>query len=314
MRIGLDIMGGDFAPQATIGGALLAVDVLDASCRLVLIGDEPSIKKALEVANFPADKFDIVPASDTIEMGENPTRAFTHKANSSISVGYKLLKEGSIDAFVSAGNTGAMLVGAVLSVKSIEGIQRPCIMSLLPKENGSFGVLLDVGSNADCKPETLYQFAMMGSIYASDILGIENPKVGLINIGEEPEKGNALSLATYQMMNESSDFNFVGNIEGRDLFNEKADVMVCDGFTGNVILKLAESFYSLFAKRGFSDPYINRFNYENYGGTPILGINSTVIVGHGISNAAAIKNMITLAKEIVQVRLTEKIKAILQHD
>jgi glycerol-3-phosphate acyltransferase PlsX len=314
MRIGLDIMGGDFAPQATIGGALLAVDVLDASCRLVLIGDVPSIKTSLQREGVSTERFDFVHASEVIEMGENPTRAFTQKSESSINIGYKLLKEGAIDAFVSAGNTGAMLVGAVLSSKSIEGIQRPCIMSLLPKESGGFGVLLDVGSNADCKPETLYQFAMMGSLYAANVLGIHNPKVGLINLGEEPEKGNALSLAAFQLMNGTSDFNFIGNIEGRDLFDDKADVMVCDGFTGNVILKLAESFYSLFAKRGFSDPYINRFNYENYGGTPILGINSTVIVGHGISNAATIKNMITLAQEIVQARLTEKIKAILQHD
>jgi glycerol-3-phosphate acyltransferase PlsX len=314
MRIGLDIMGGDFAPQATIGGALLAVDVLDASCRLVLIGDVPSIKTSLQREGVSTERFDFVHASEVIEMGENPTRAFTQKSESSINIGYKLLKEGAIDAFVSAGNTGAMLVGAVLSSKSIEGIQRPCIMSLLPKESGGFGVLLDVGSNADCKPETLYQFAMMGSLYAANVLGIHNPKVGLINLGEEPEKGNALSLAAFQLMNGTSDFNFIGNIEGRDLFDDKADVMVCDGFTGNVILKLAESFYSLFAKRGFSDPYINRFNYENYGGTPILGINSTVIVGHGISNAATIKNMITLAQEIVQARLTEKIKAILQND
>jgi glycerol-3-phosphate acyltransferase PlsX len=314
MRIGLDIMGGDFAPQATIGGALLAVDVLDASCRLVLIGDVPSIKTSLQREGVSTERFDFVHASEVIEMGENPTRAFTQKSESSINIGYKLLKEGAIDAFVSAGNTGAMLVGAVLSSKSIEGIQRPCIMSLLPKESGGFGVLLDVGSNADCKPEILYQFAMMGSLYAANVLGIHNPKVGLINLGEEPEKGNALSLAAFQLMNVTSDFNFIGNIEGRDLFDDKADVMVCDGFTGNVILKLAESFYSLFAKRGFSDPYINRFNYENYGGTPILGINSTVIVGHGISNAATIKNMITLAQEIVQARLTEKIKAILQND
>ena len=314
MRIGLDIMGGDFAPQASKGGALLAVDVLDASCRLVLIGDVPSIKTSLQREGVSTERFDFVHASEVIEMGENPTRAFTQKSESSINIGYKLLKEGAIDAFVSAGNTGAMLVGAVLSSKSIEGIQRPCIMSLLPKESGGFGVLLDVGSNADCKPETLYQFAMMGSLYAANVLGIHNPKVGLINLGEEPEKGNALSLAAFQLMNGTSDFNFIGNIEGRDLFDDKADVMVCDGFTGNVILKLAESFYSLFAKRGFSDPYINRFNYENYGGTPILGINSTVIVGHGISNAATIKNMITLAQEIVQARLTEKIKAILQHD
>ena len=307
-------MGGDFAPQAAIGGALLAVDVLDASCRLVLIGDVPSIKTSLQREGVSTERFDFVHASEVIEMGENPTRAFTQKSESSINIGYKLLKEGAIDAFVSAGNTGAMLVGAVLSSKSIEGIQRPCIMSLLPKESGGFGVLLDVGSNADCKPETLYQFAMMGSLYAANVLGIHNPKVGLINLGEEPEKGNALSLAAFQLMNGTSDFNFIGNIEGRDLFDDKADVMVCDGFTGNVILKLAESFYSLFAKRGFSDPYINRFNYENYGGTPILGINSTVIVGHGISNAATIKNMITLAQEIVQARLTEKIKAILQND
>jgi glycerol-3-phosphate acyltransferase PlsX len=314
MRIGLDIMGGDFAPQATIGGAALAVDAIDASCRLVLIGDEPAIRMSFLEIGIDPNRFDYVQATEVIEMGENPTRAFTQKPNSTISTGFRLLKEGEIDAFVSAGNTGAMLVGSVLSVKPIDGIQRPCIMSLMPKENGGFGILLDVGSNADCKPETLYQFALMGSMYAANVLGISNPKIGLINIGEEPEKGNELSKAAYQLMNNSADFNFIGNIEGRDLFNEKADVMVCDGFTGNVVLKLAESFHSLFAKRGFSDPYLDRFNYENYGGTPVLGINSTVIVGHGISNAPTIKNMITLAPEVVSAGLTDKIKAVLQHD
>lgn len=314
MRIGLDIMGGDFAPNATISGALLAVDVLPTSCRVVLIGDQTRIADAIIDAGGNPERFDIVHAEDVISMGENPTRAFTQKPNSSISVGFQLLKEAQIDAFVGAGNTGAMLVGSVLSVKPIEGIQRPCIMSLLPKEHGGFGVLLDVGSNADCKPETLVQFAMLGSIYAENVLGIPNPKVGLINIGEEPEKGNELAKAAYLQLKESETFNFIGNIEGRDLFNDMADVMVCDGFTGNIVLKLAESFYSVFKSRGFSDPYLDRFNYENYGGTPILGINSTVIVGHGISNAPTIKNMITLAHEVVNAGLTEKIKAVLQHD
>ncbi|MFM2284985.1 MAG: hypothetical protein RLZZ543_482 [Bacteroidota bacterium] len=314
MRIGLDIMGGDFAPQATIGGAVLAVDAIDASCRLVLIGDEPSIRESLHTAGVDPARFDYAQATEVIEMGEHPTRAFTQKPNSTISTGFRLLKEGEIDAFVSAGNTGAMLVGSVLSVKPIDGIHRPCIMSLMPKESGGYGILLDVGSNADCKPETLYQFALLGSMYAANVLGIDQPKVGLINIGEEPEKGNELSKAAFQLMNGSTDFNFIGNIEGRDLFNDKADVMVCDGFTGNVVLKLAESFHGLFAKRGFSDPYLDRFNYENYGGTPVLGINSTVIVGHGISNAPTIKNMITLAEEVIAAGLTDKIKAVLQHD
>jgi len=313
MHIGIDIMGGDFAPLATVNGAILAANVLPTSCRLVLIGDKEKINAILQSQQFDSSKFDIVSSDSVIEMGDHPAKAFTQKQDSSISIGYNLLKEGKIDAFVSAGNTGAMLVGAVLSVKPIEGIHRPCIMSLIPKEDGGFGILLDVGSNADCKPETLLQFALLGSTYASSVLNISSPKVGLINIGEEPEKGNALAQASYQLLNESSALNFVGNIEGRDLFNNKADVMVCDGFTGNVVLKLAESFYKIIQRRNINDEYFNRFNYEDYGGTPILGINSTVIVGHGISNAKAIKNMITLAQDVVQAQLKDKIKSVLQH-
>lgn len=313
MHIGIDIMGGDFAPLATVNGAILAANVLPTSCRLVLIGDKEKINAILQSQQFDSSKFDIVPSGSVIEMGDHPAKAFTQKQDSSISIGFNLLKEGKIDAFVGAGNTGAMLVGAVLSVKPIEGIQRPCIMSLIPKEDGGFGILLDVGSNADCKPETLLQFALLGSTYASSVLNISSPKVGLINIGEEPEKGNALAQASYQLLNESSALNFVGNIEGRDLFNNKADVMVCDGFTGNVVLKLAESFYKIIQRRNINDEYFNRFNYEDYGGTPILGINSTVIVGHGISNAKAIKNMITLAQDVVQAQLKDKIKSVLQH-
>lgn len=312
MHIGLDIMGGDFAPQATLSGALLAVNALPASCRLVLFGDSALISTGLENLGAKLNNFDIVHCPEVIGMGEHPAKAFTQKPNSSIGIGFQHLREGKIQAFVGAGNTGAMLVGSVLSVKPIDGIQRPCIMSLMPKESGGYGVLLDVGSNADCKPETLAQFALLGSIYSKHVLGVNNPKVGLINIGEEPEKGNALALAAHQLMKESSNINFIGNIEGRNLFDDKADVMVCDGFTGNIILKLAESFHTIFDSRNLRDEYLERFNYENYGGTPILGINSTVIVGHGISNAPTIKNMITLAHEVVNAGLTDKIKAALQ--
>jgi glycerol-3-phosphate acyltransferase PlsX len=314
MNIGIDIMGGDFAPEAPLRSALLARRELPDTVKLYLIGNQDVIYSYLINQNENPEHYTIVHAADSISMGEHGARAFTHKPQSSIAIAYKLLQNRDIDAFVGTGNTGAMYVGGVLSVKPIDGIQRPCIMTLIPKENGGFGVLLDVGANADCKPETLVQFAVLGSLYSSNVLGIENPKVGLINIGEEEEKGNILAQATYQLMQGSLDFNFIGNIEGRDLFGEKADVMVCDGFTGNIVLKMIESFYSIFEKRGFSDSYINRLNYEQYGGTPILGINSTVIVGHGISNAETICKMIHLAKEIVEARLTEKIKAVLEHD
>lgn len=314
MRIGIDIMGGDFAPEATIHGAILASKELAGKAKIVLIGDENIIQQQLSSTGAAKDSFEIIHAHEVIEMGENPTRAFTQKPGSSISIGFKLLRDEQIDAFCSAGNTGAMLVGAVLSIKPIEGILRPCIMSLIPKEKGGYGLLADVGSNSDCKPETLYQFALLGSMYASRVLGIEKPKVGLVNIGEEPEKGNLVAQAAYQLMNGTKDFNFIGNIEGRDLFNEKADVMICDGFTGNVILKMAEGFYNLIKSRDIHDAFLDRFNYENYGGTPILGINSTVVVGHGISNANAIKNMILLAAEIESSGLNERIKAVLLNE
>lgn len=307
-------MGGDYAPQATVKGALLASESLPEEARIVLIGPTDLIREQLRQEGAEVNSFEIVEAPEMIEMGENPTRAFTQKPNSSIATGFQLLREQQIQAFCSAGNTGAMLVGSVLSIKPIEGIQRPCIMSLMPKESGGYGILLDVGSNVDCKPETLCQFALLGSMYAEGVMGIQHPKVGLINIGEEPEKGNSLAQAAFQLMQESKEFHFIGNIEGRDLFNDKADVLVCDGFTGNVILKLAESYYSLIKARGIQDPFLDRFNYETYGGTPVLGINATVIVGHGISSARAISNMIIRAFEMESAALNEKIKAVFQHE
>ncbi len=312
MRIGIDILGGDFAPDATIGGALLASKELPSSVKLVLIGDEAIIKAALKKEKASASEFEIVHAPDVIGMGEHPTKAFSQKPNSSIATGFRLLKEKSIDGFASAGNTGAMLVGSMFSVKTIPGVIRPCITSILPKEDGGFGLILDVGTNADCKPDVLCQFGLLGSIYAEHVYKINNPKVALLNIGEEPEKGNLVVQATYQLMKDTRDFNFVGNVEGRDLFNGKADVIVCEGFTGNIVLKEAEAFFMLMAKQKILNTYFKRFNYENYGGTPILGINAAVIIGHGISNAKAIKNMIKLTNDVAEARLPELIEKAFQ--
>lgn len=309
MRIGVDIMGGDFAPEHTLLGALEAWRELPEGIRLVLIGDREAMLPILQREQVPAEAFDIVHTTEVIAMSDHPTKAFQQKQNSSIAVGFHLLKEGKIDSFASAGNTGAMLVGSMFTVKAIPGILRPAIATLLPKFDGGWGLLLDVGVNADCKPEVLQQFALLGALYAQNILHIANPSVGLMSIGEEEEKGNLLVKETHQLLKETKDIRFIGNVEGRDLFNDKADVIVCDGFTGNVMLKEAESFYAMIRKRGIKDEYFDRFDYEDYGGTPILGINSEVIIAHGISKAKAIKNMILLSKEVVEARLSAKITA-----
>jgi len=307
VRIGIDIMGGDFAPSATIEGSVLALNSLSNDTEIVLIGDENIIKKELQKHQIESSKFTIVHAPDNIEMGDHPTKALVQKPNSSIAVGFGLLKKGKIDGFASAGNTGAMFVGGYMSVKPIPGILRPCISSVLPKLDGGVNVILDVGANADCKPDVLYQFGILGSLFAEHVCGVESPRVGLLNIGEEETKGNMLTIAAHEMMKDTTDFNFCGNIESRHLFDDECDVIVCDGFSGNVILKQAESVYSLIKKRKIEDDYFDRFNYENYGGTPILGLNKTVVIGHGISNAIAIKNMIVLTADVVDADLTTKI-------
>ncbi|MDB9990815.1 hypothetical protein OAD79_05200 [Flavobacteriales bacterium] len=178
----------------------------------------------------------------------------------------------------------------------------------MPKKNGGVGLILDVGVNADCKPDVLFQFAILGSLFAENVYNIKKPKVGLLNIGEEKGKGNLLTQSAYRLLEDNDDINFVGNVEGRDLFNEKADVIVCDGFTGNVVLKLAESFYSLINQKNIKDDYFDRFNYEIYGGTPVLGVDGNVLIGHGISNENAIKNMILLGKDLINSKLNSKIK------
>lgn len=305
-------MGGDFAPSNCLEGAIDALASLPADVRIVLIGDSEKAKAYLKTKNVAEDAFDFIHAADVIEMGEHPTKALAQKPNSSIAVGYKLLKENGIQSFASAGNTGAMLVGAMFSVKAISGVIRPCITSILPKINGGFGIILDVGTNADCKPDVLYQFAILGSVFAKEVYKIANPKIGLLNIGEEPEKGNLVAQAAHALMKDSKDFNFVGNVEGLEVFEDKADVIVCDGFTGNVLLKTAEAFYSLSKKRNISDAYFDKFNYELYGGTPILGVNSNVLIAHGKSSALAFKNMMVLSKDVVEANLNEKIKTVFQ--
>lgn len=312
MKIGLDVMGGDFAPNATIAGAVLAQKTLPEDVRIVLIGDEAQIISELSACEGKAENFDIVHASETIGMGEHPTKAFASKPNSSMAIGFGLLKQGKIDAFASNGSTGVMMVGAMFAIKTVPGVLRPCISTHLPREDGSMGVLLDVGINSDCKPEVLNQFGLIGSLYSQHVYGVENPKVGLLNIGEEPTKGNAVSQATHTLMAEASSYNFAGNVEGSELFKNSADVIVCDGFTGNIVLKQAESTYTMLKKRGMNDDYFERFNYENYGGTPVLGINATVMIGHGISNAKAVKNMLCHTKDVVDAKLAEKIKKSLE--
>ncbi|HBS85436.1 MAG: phosphate acyltransferase [Bacteroidetes bacterium GWF2_38_335] len=310
MKIGLDIMGGDYAPEAATLGAILARNAVPSEVELVLIGREDKILEILKRENVSPSGFHIVNTSEVIEMGDHPAKTFSKKTDSSIVKGFELLKSGEIDGFASAGNTGAMLVGAMYTVKSAPGVIRPCIASPMPKDNGKFGIILDVGLNPDCKPDVLYQYGLIGSIYTEYVYGIKRPRVGLVNIGEEEEKGSLLTKSTYELMKDNPHFNFVGNVEGNDLFSDdKADVFVCDGFTGNVILKEAEGFYNLLKKRRINDPFIDEnFNFEKYGGTPVLGINSTVIIGHGISNANAIKNMVLQTVEVVEAKISDKIK------
>lgn len=308
MKIGIDIMGGDFAPASTIGGAILARKELSPDIQLCLFGDEKIIASSLSKAGANPADYIICHASEVIGMGEHPTKAFSLKPNSSIAVGFEMLKNKKIDAFASVGNTGAMLVGSIYSVGTIPGVTRPCISTLIPKENGGIGIILDAGTNPDCKADTLYQFGILGSLYAQYVYNIKNPKVGLLNIGEEEEKGSLLTLAAFKLMKNTTDFNFIGNVESRDFFKEKVDVIVCDGFTGNIVLKQTEAMYRIIVKQGFKNDFIDRFNYENYGGTPILGINSSVIVGHGISNEKAIKNMILHTRDVHEAKLYEKIQ------
>jgi len=309
MNIALDMMGGDYAPLEAIKGVQLFLSQNKDDVKLTLIGNENKLNPLLEEYSISRESINLVNALEVIEMQEHPTKALKEKQQSSISIGFHLLAASRTDAFISAGNTGAMMVGALYSIKAITGIARPAIGAYIPRDDGKLALLVDVGLNADCKPENLSQFALLGSLFSRYILNFENPRVALINVGEEEGKGNILCQAAYPLLKESERIHFIGNVEGRDLLMDKAEVYVCDGYTGNIILKFAESIYDLVKKRRINDEYFNRFNFEMYGGVPVLGVNKPVIIGHGISTAGAFNNMILMAKKMIEQNFIEKIKS-----
>lgn len=309
MRIGLDVMGGDYAPGVIIEGAADTLGHLSDDDKLVLIGNESIILEKLAGLSIEPSLFEIVHASQVIEMGEHPAKTYSQKKNSSIAVGYGLLKNGLIDGFCSAGNTGAMLVGANYSVNVIPGVLRPALITKVPSVSGRYSVLLDIGLNPDCKPDVLLQYGRLGSIYARYVLGLDNPTVSLLNIGSEETKGTANVRAAYEMLKEDSSINFKGNIEGHDLFHDTmADVIVCDGFVGNIVLKQAEAFFKIYRLRNLKDPFFEKLDFENIGGTPVIGINANVIIGHGNSNRKAVMNMILQTRLVVKADLARRIK------
>ncbi|MFH2004278.1 MAG: phosphate acyltransferase PlsX [Bacteroidota bacterium] len=312
----VDTMGGDFAPQNIVAGALDALRHASNRFDIILVGREDEIKKELEKHSINGLRFSIVNATEVVGMDESPTVALKQKKDSSITVGLTLHKEGKADAFISAGNTGAVMSASTIILGRAEGVSRPTIGTPFPTEKGPC-LLLDAGANVDCKPQHLLEFGMMGSIYANYILGYDNPTVGLINIGEESTKGNEITLEAYNLLQKSK-LNFIGNIEGRDILKGKANVIVCDGFVGNIVLKFAESVLGLL-KAKFKDytasnllnkiwvglmyrtlkKILKDFDYQEHGGVPLLGVNGISIIGHGGSTPKAIMNMILKAEDML---------------
>lgn len=307
-------MGGDYAPEAVVLGAIKAAKEMTDGAGIVLFGDEAAIRGIMAREGVAPDLFELVPTTEVITMSDHPAQAFNKKTDSSLTVGFGWLKAGKIDGFASAGNTGAMLVGSMYTVKAIEGIIRPTISSHIPVVGGKTALLLDVGLNVDSRPDVLEQYGILGSIYANKVLGIKNPRVALLNIGEEKEKGNLTTKAAYELMEGSTKYNFVGNVEGKHVFTgEIADVIVCDGFMGNIVLKLAESMYDIAQDLGMPtcNEFYSRLNYEHVGGTPVLGINAAVTVGHGRSTPLAICNMILQTELTVRSGFVKQIKEML---
>lgn len=327
MKIVVDAMGGDKAPKEIIKGCILASEKVDAE--IVLCGIEKIINKELKKMGYTGSRITVHNTTEVVTNEDTPTKAIKSKKDSSMVVGLRLLDEGNGDVFISAGNTGALMAGAFLQIDRIKGVDRPALAPALPTLKGPV-LLVDAGSNTNCKPENLLQFAIMGSIYMKNIIGIDNPRVGLVNIGVEEGKGTELTKQTYALLKQSG-LNFVGNIEGRDLPIGNVDVAVCDGFTGNVILKVMEgmgkavskllkdeiksSFVSkigaLFMKSAF-DKFKKKLDYTEYGGALYLGIQKPVIKCHGSSNAKAIMNAIEQAELFVKNRTVEKISENLQ--
>ena len=315
MKIGLDVMGGDYAPQNIVLGAIDAFHRLGRDSEIYLLGDQIKITEICRQQGFDPDNFSIVHCSQTIKMDEHPVKAYQKKSDSSVVVGFNMLAKGQLDALASAGNTGVMLTGSVQTLRTLPGVIRPCISCEMPMVSGKNVLLLDVGFNTDCKPDYLYQFGILGSIYAREMMGIECPRVALLNIGEEEEKGNMVVKEAYKLMVDSIDFNFVGNIEANRLFaGDIADVLVTDGFVGNICLKQAEGMYDLIQRLDVRNEFLDRFNYEIYGGTPVLGVSAPVIIGHGASSPVAISNMIAQAERALNNKLIVKFKEAMSYE
>lgn len=329
MKIAIDAMGGDNAPGAIIEGCIDSLKEIESN--IVLVGKEQIIKSELEKRTNNYKKIDIVNADEVITNEDKPVKAIRRKKNSSMAIGFDLLKKREVESFVSAGNTGALLAGGLLRIGRIKGIDRPALASIYPTQNG-FSILIDAGANAECKPRNLHEFGIMGSVYLENVLNIKNPKVGLVNIGAEKGKGNKLVNEAYDIMKKSN-LNFYGNIEARDVPYGIVDVIVCDGFVGNVMLKLTEGVAmnlmsmlkdvftkdifskigAIILKGGLKD-FKSRLDYTEYGGAPLLGVKRPVIKAHGSSNAKAIKNAIKygeiFSKKGVIERIEEEIKDI----
>ncbi|MFZ5906828.1 MAG: phosphate acyltransferase PlsX [Nitrospirota bacterium] len=330
MRIALDAMGGDYAPAVNIEGAVDTTRDFPG-IHVILVGDESILRKGLEGKRYSSDRLSIFHASQTVGMEESPSAAIRRKKDSSIRKGIDLVKGGEADAFVSAGHSGVVMGTALLCLGASEMVDRPAIATIMPTLKAPF-VLIDAGANIHCKPRNLLQFALMGNIYCRVILGRNNPRVALISTGEEDSKGNELTKETYKLLKES-DVNFIGNIDGKDIFTGDIDVIVCDGFTGNVILKTSEGLADTLIKMLrrevanltsgrigylFIKPALKNFkkktDYDEYGGAPLLGINGTCIISHGRSTAKAIRNAIKVASDLAEKRVWETISFAIEKD
>jgi phosphate acyltransferase len=309
MNIAIDMMGGDYAPAKVVKGIKGLQHSGLPGVHLLLLGPQEVIQPLLDEFGISDAWTTIIHCPEVVGYHDHPVKALKEKPNSSIAMGFGMLAKEKADAFISAGNTGAMLVGSMFAIKPLEGLLRPTIATIIPREHGKTGLLLDVGINSDCKPEHLNQFAAMGAAHAGIILGVENPRVGLLNIGEEEGKGNQLAQNTYPLLKQNANIQFVGNIEGRDILEDTADVIVCDGFTGNVLLKLLESIYPITKRQGIEHHYLERFHFEQYGGTPVLGVEKPVIIGHGVSGEEAFRNMILLAKKMIETQFIAQLKS-----
>ena len=323
MRIALDAMGGDHAPDAIVQGAILSARE-QSQVEIILVGDKSRITPLLSRARNTPPNISIHHASQVVEMGESPLLGLRKKKDSSIAVAVQLVKEGEADAVVSAGNTGAVVTATKLKLRFLECIERPAIATVFRHEKG-ISVLLDAGANIDCTARYLFEFAVMGVAYSKEILGYATPRVGLLSIGEEESKGNELTKEAFKLLEKSS-LNFIGNIEGRDILAGTADVIVCDGFVGNVVLKVGESvavyFKDLVKKEFTANPLrklgalllagalksiARKMDYAEYGGAPLIGVKGTCIICHGRSNPKAIKNAIRVATEFVSHHVNQHI-------